>query len=338
MMILHYRALYVDYIRYISNVITKLSPETTILIWDDMVRKMSPLKWEKIDCFNNIEPVYWDYRQEFEVSHVSLNQYHKKFKNIWIASAFKGADGPTASIPNLNNRVENHFTWMKLLQGYKMAGETKRFDFKGIILTGWSRYGHMRPLCELLPVSIPSLLLNLRMIQRFKASAFDRFLKLERFFNLYVAGRDKYLDCDIDLGNVFLDFSCNFEGDALYSDVINYINVMNNTYAYINNDLTLLTADVYYSKRNYVDLYSLQDKITYCNMTLTRIKELEERIALSMKKYYEGFVIKEFVEYKFYDITKQLTHIMQVLQKMAISKRVWETGQAKTNQFNTVSN
>lgn len=28
----------------------------------------------------------------------------------------------------------------------------------GIVLTGWSRYSHFLPLCELLPVSIPTLI------------------------------------------------------------------------------------------------------------------------------------------------------------------------------------
>lgn len=31
----------------------------------------------------------------------------------------------------------------------------------GIILTGWQRYSHYSPLCEILPVSIPSLIVDL---------------------------------------------------------------------------------------------------------------------------------------------------------------------------------
>lgn len=32
---------------------------------------------------------------------------------------------------------------------------------EGIILTGWSRYSHRQPLCELLATSLPSIVLNL---------------------------------------------------------------------------------------------------------------------------------------------------------------------------------
>ena len=37
--------------------------------------------------------------------------------------------------------------------------------FRGIALTGWSRYDHFLELCDLLPTAIPSLIFNLRAIQ-----------------------------------------------------------------------------------------------------------------------------------------------------------------------------
>lgn len=40
-------------------------------------------------------------------------------------------------------------------------------DFHGVIATGWQRYDHFASLCELWPVSMPSLGLSLRVLERF---------------------------------------------------------------------------------------------------------------------------------------------------------------------------
>lgn len=48
--------------------------------------------------------------------------------------------------------MENHKAWLRIIAEYSYL-----IKFKGIMLTGWQRYDHFAVLCELLPVSIPSL-------------------------------------------------------------------------------------------------------------------------------------------------------------------------------------
>jgi hypothetical protein len=55
----------------------------------------------------------------------------------------------------LNNREWIHFMGSSIFQ---------RDSFSAIILTGWSRFDHFMPLCDILPTSYPSLLYSLHVL------------------------------------------------------------------------------------------------------------------------------------------------------------------------------
>lgn len=64
-------------------------------------------------------------------------------------------------IPNVRRHLENNLAWLAVVQS-----EAARFSrgIQGITITGWQRYDHFAVLCELLPVSIPSLAICLSTI------------------------------------------------------------------------------------------------------------------------------------------------------------------------------
>ncbi|XP_075986554.1 hexosaminidase D-like [Anticarsia gemmatalis] len=321
--------IYLNHVNKIKDIVLNFSPYTTVLIWDDMLRKIKPKEWHNHDFsgFSSIEPVYWDYTPQVKVSHLNLFSYHSAFRNIWISSAYKGADGRQATLPKFKARFDNHHSWMIMILNYVFAGEVKVFNFKGIILTGWSRYSHLDPLCELLPASLPSLVLNLLLIRKFKAGLnySDVFLDPDHFFNKYIA-KDFYRyfrSSDHFSGLKEVDVTTevwHFENNELFSLLKRYKVLIGN----IDKAFTVeeeLSSIEYYVESDNFNLNRAQDNINWCNEVLKKLQAWEEDISKKISRYYEKYVIEEYVGCKIYSTKKRVLKILNILNNY--TPRVW---------------
>lgn len=266
-----------------------------------MIRKTIQLKkWANITFKKglNLEPVYLDFRKSFAVSHFSLHRYRKKFNSIWIASAFKGADGRTATIPNIKDRFQNNLNWMNLILDYKFDDEDQVFTFKGIILTGLSRYSHFDPLCELFPVSMPSVIVNLLMIHRFKQGVLNKKEHAPEFFKIYLKNiADKTFSCSFHLDTP--DFEdCLFETKNICSILGQYTIKQQQFIQYFVSDTSLISLREFYTKR-FVDKRSLIDEIKYTKRFHAELEHMENVLKDVMSKYYNDDVIREYIHFRF---------------------------------------
>ncbi|XP_053607103.1 hexosaminidase D-like isoform X2 [Plodia interpunctella] len=155
-------SLYLEHIQKLALFLKMKRPNLTILMWDDMLRSMSLDALEFYKLGELVQPVLWDYNvsQHFHIRPRLMEIYRVLFPKVWAASAFKGASGDTKAIAPVSRYVSNHVAWMNEVQMYP------DIKFAGIILTGWSRYDHFKTLCELLPVSLPSLASCLRTVTK----------------------------------------------------------------------------------------------------------------------------------------------------------------------------
>ncbi|XP_031764118.2 hexosaminidase D-like [Galleria mellonella] len=330
--------LFVHHVKTISNIVSSFSKETTVLIWDDMLRQITLKEWYSIDfqSLNDIEIVYWDYEPQVKVSHINLMKYHKKFSNIWIASAFKGADGRTAIIPNEKKRFSNHFSWFNLILDYKFGGESNVYNFKGIILTGWSRYSHMDPPCELLPPSIPSLIINLIFIKKIQEGiSYD-----SANHNMDVIYKN-YLSTDIKqsllcnrvplFGQNNIEWSsCLFNGVELYSSLKKYISVSTAISNELNNNFFFIK---YYSKLKTINMNTVSDNIVWCNDSFYQLLVVENKVSNILEEYYKKEFIVEYVTYLTFDLKKKLHNLMMILNDYK-KPRIWERGPIAYNNNN----
>ncbi len=122
------------------------------MLWNDMM-----VKWDDDtlrEMAGKCDVVTWGY-----TDHPDNLPYHCNSKNIarfaelgfslWGGTAFKGADGSSADVPNVQNRLFNARAWVEVAQ---------RHQFTGIITTGWSRYCYNACQCETLEAAIDILL------------------------------------------------------------------------------------------------------------------------------------------------------------------------------------
>ena len=134
----------------------------TPIIWDDMMRW-----WNVTDMKimgQHLVPMVWGYVADLSTYKSypddMWDKYMEAFPRIFFASSFKGALKPWSDFVPIQQHLENHVSWLKIFKKYKDAGKS----VEGIALTGWSRFDHFGPLCELLPAGVPSMALCLAIL------------------------------------------------------------------------------------------------------------------------------------------------------------------------------
>jgi len=142
-----------------NHVKEKTHSKVRPVIWDDMLRKWSVTDMQKLSSLTDI--MIWSYvanvKDNSQLPPSLWSKYSEAFDGLWLASSFKGAYSAINNLAPISMHIKNHESWLELTKHIKNK-------IKGIAITGWSRYDHMSSLCELLPASIPSLGLCLRIL------------------------------------------------------------------------------------------------------------------------------------------------------------------------------
>ncbi|XP_018515960.1 hexosaminidase D [Lates calcarifer] len=147
--------LFLSHVTKVARAIKEAWPHMTIVMWDDMMRSMSPDTLKASGLVGLVQPMLWDYTPNLTVDKTVslLEKYHSAgMSELWAASSFKGSTSVYTCVPSTQRHVENHLQWLKVA-----ASLSAGIHLKGIAITGWQRYDHLSVLCELIPVALPSL-------------------------------------------------------------------------------------------------------------------------------------------------------------------------------------
>ena len=182
----------------------------------------------------------WGYMEDVEryFGDDLYEKYGRLFEKIWIASAYKGASGELAKITSIEHHYRNHISWMNV-----MNDKVKRniLKFKGIALTGWSRYDHFITLCDLLPQAIPSLIFNLKAM---KIGKLTEKIKNEITVQLGCNGPITW-----NSENINMNINCDFPGHEVYEAILPIESMIDST------SKTIKFAEKYVSPINLENSY-----------------------------------------------------------------------------------
>lgn len=129
--------LYLDHITDLAQYIKDNHPTLKIIIWDDMIRSIDVSILKEYNMGQLVEPMVWHYNnmESFTLDGQLWEKYSNVFKNLWGATAFKGATTSCQILSVNKYHVSNHEAWLANLGLH--AG--KIINFRGIASTGWSR-------------------------------------------------------------------------------------------------------------------------------------------------------------------------------------------------------
>uniref|UniRef100_A0A673WKL9 beta-N-acetylhexosaminidase n=1 Tax=Salmo trutta TaxID=8032 RepID=A0A673WKL9_SALTR len=152
----------------LARFITERRSGVRVILWDDMLRKISPATIKESGLQDLASPTIWNYLKKMDTDGIGtlISRYHEAgFKGVWFASAFKGGTGIDQRWTPLDYQLQNHLSWIKVMNSMTKYPSV---TLHGILLTGWQRFEHHTVLCELLPVGIPSLAMCLQSLKHGK--------------------------------------------------------------------------------------------------------------------------------------------------------------------------
>ncbi|XP_016317201.1 hexosaminidase D-like isoform X1 [Sinocyclocheilus anshuiensis] len=147
--------LFLSHVIKVAKGVQESAPNLNLIMWDDMLRSITPETIKESGLVGLVQPMLWDYSPTLDVENtVMLMERYKSvgMSQQWAASSFKGSTTVHTCVTSTQRHLDNHLQWLKVASSLS-AG----IKLQGIALTGWQRYDHLSILCELMPVGLPSL-------------------------------------------------------------------------------------------------------------------------------------------------------------------------------------
>lgn len=309
------KQLFLDHVSKVARYVKDKYPEVTILMWDDEFREISPQEIIDRGLHLMVEPVVWKYTTDPGASLTDQlwESYAAVWKDIWVATAFKGATAPDRYYTDVSYHMENHQRWLEIINRY-----SSQIAFKGVILTGWQRYDHFSVLCELLPAAMPSLAVNLAILQAPDLSGAPvdvlapvlQALKCESIISLSIPepqyGWSK----------------CTYHGVSIYAAILRLFSLTQEISKMEQDNTFKGWLKPYNLKYSFSSPSHVERAVTELDRHRVELLYIEKEIRSSMEDIYDNYTIQEWVETNITPLSDKLIQLWMAKEKI-LEKDVW---------------
>ena len=201
--------------------------------------------------------------------------------------------------------------------------------FQGIVLTGWQRYDHFAVLCETLPASIPSLVINLiavtngYMNSTLKNVVYDG-LKCSSNNNLASSAQyQTFIDVQNDPYLWDKMSWCFFPGVQVFKLTHNLDNVQYQVQEYIKKvtkDQGWLTD--FNVRHNFSSPFRVQEGMEEFSQHIYSITSLMRQAKEALSEMFDHYTVAEWIEQKIYPMYKELSKLKTDTDDLK-SRRSW---------------
>ncbi|EZA46621.1 hexosaminidase D [Ooceraea biroi] len=309
------RQLFLDHVSSVVKYIKDKYPELTVLMWDDEFRDISSQEIIDRGLHLTIEPVVWKYTTDpgTTLTDQLWESYAAVWKQIWVATAFKGATSPDRYYTDISYHVENHQRWLEIIQRY-----SSQITFKGVMLTGWQRYDHFSVLCELLPVGLPSLAINLAVLQASDLNSFPMELP---------AHISEALQCD---GIISLSIpepqygwtKCSFHGVSVYAAILRLYSLTQEVMKMEQDNTYKGWLKPYNIKYSFASPSYVERAVTDLDRHKMEIMYIEKEMRTAMEDIYDNYTIEEWLETYIAPLNDKLNQLWETKEKL-LEKNTW---------------
>lgn len=309
------KQLFLDHVSKIAGHIRNRYPGVTVLMWDDEFREILPQEIIDRGLHLMVEPVVWKYTTDPEASLTDQlwESYASVWKDIWVATAFKGATAPDRYYTEISYHMENHQRWLEIINRY-----SNQITFKGVMLTGWQRYDHFSVLCELLPVAIPSLAVNLAILQASDLTG----LPTETPPSVLQA-----LQCD---GMITLNIpepqygwtKCSYLGMSIYAAILRLSSLVQEVNKMEQDNTFKGWLKPYNLKYSFSNPSHVERAVAELDRHRSGIMYIEKEIRSAMENIYDNYTIEEWLETYVSPLNEKFNELWEAKEKI-LEKNVW---------------